>query len=301
MRFVAFYLPGEGPRLGLVSEEDLVYDLTSANGWTAYMDLVKAATERGVTVTRLVDEEWQGGGGGVFRYSDLDVAPRADRPHLLKPVDAPEVWGFGVTYYRSREAREYETTAKGIYDRVYDAERPEVFFKGTPARCVGPNEPVAIRFDSNWSVPEPELSFVVGYQGDIVGYTIGNDMSARDIEGDNPLYLPQAKIYTRSSAIGPAVVPPEALDPRNLQMKCRILKEGEVLFEGEVSTNRLKRSPEELLHYLLRCNIIPPGTVAMTGTGIVPPDDFTLKGGEVVEIWVEKIGTLRNPVIRLEK
>jgi 2-dehydro-3-deoxy-D-arabinonate dehydratase len=220
---------------------------------------------------------------------------------LLKiPVESPEIWAAGVTYLRSREARETETKSKGIYGRVYDAPRPELFVKDTGLRCGGPGEEVCIRGDSDWSVPEPELTVVFDEEARVVGYTVGNDVSSRDIEGENPLYLSQAKVYRGSSAIGPVVVTSdEVRKPQKLEIEMKILRDGKVAFSGEVSTSQMKRSIPELADSLKRDNILRRFTLLMTGTSIVPPDDFTLQGGDVVEIGIEGIGVLRNPVVKL--
>jgi 2-dehydro-3-deoxy-D-arabinonate dehydratase len=226
-----------------------------------------------------------------------DIFSGRSKYRLLIPIIPPEVWGAGVTYYRSKQAREYETSAKGIYDMVYNAERPEIFFKATPSRCVGPEEIAYIRGDSNWSVPEPELGIVLGPGLEVAGFTIGNDLSARDIEGENPLYLPQAKIYRGSCSIGPAIVPAESIgDPNNLQIEMRIYREKNLIFKGSTNTSNMKRGIDELVGFLKNYNIIPPGTVLLTGTGIVPPDDFSLRDNDTVEIEIEKIGVLRNVI-----
>jgi 2-dehydro-3-deoxy-D-arabinonate dehydratase len=218
---------------------------------------------------------------------------------LLAPVEPPEVWCAGVTYERSRDARIEESAVKDVYSLVYDAERPELFLKDAQCRrTVGPGAPIGVRGDSSWNVPEPELALVLGDGGEIIGVTIGNDVSSREIEGTNPLYLPQAKIFGGACALGPAVVP---LDGRAdaFELSLRIFgADGGVLFAGETSTGRMTRSFEELVSWLLRDNPVPPGSVLLTGTGIVPPDDFTLEPGHVVEIAVSGIGTLRNPVGR---
>jgi 2-dehydro-3-deoxy-D-arabinonate dehydratase len=218
---------------------------------------------------------------------------------LLMPVDPPEVWCAGVTYERSRDARVEESTVKDVYTLVYDAERPELFLKDAACRrTVGPGRPIGVRADSSWDVPEPEIGLVLGEGGVITGYTIGNDVSSRAIEGENPLYLPQAKLFAGACAIGPAVLAaggPTALFEINL----RILGPGgEELFSGETSTARMKRSFEELVVWLRRDNPVPAGSVLLTGTGLVPPDDFTLEPGHRVEIHVPGIGTLVNPVGR---
>ncbi|HXG76802.1 MAG TPA: fumarylacetoacetate hydrolase family protein [Gaiellaceae bacterium] len=218
---------------------------------------------------------------------------------LLLPVEPPEVWCAGVTYERSRDARVEESTAKDVYALVYDAARPELFLKDAGCRrTVGPGEPIGIRDDSTWNVPEPEIGLVLGERGRIAGLTIGNDVSSRDIEGANPLYLPQAKVYAGACALGPALYEPERVDaPLDLRMRVRDA-EGRTLYEGEAFTSRMRRSYAELVRWLLLDNPVPPGSVLLTGTGLVPPDDFTLLPGHVVEIQVPEIGMLVNPVVR---
>ena len=223
----------------------------------------------------------------------------AGGPALLKPTDNQEVWAAGVTYERSRIAREEESAGSGIYDRVYSAARPEIFFKATPSRTVGPGEGVAIRVDASWNVPEPELALVVNQQLELVGFTVGNDMSSRDIEGENPLYLPQAKMYARCCALGPLIALRDSIgDPTNLPIKLEILRKGAIAFAAETNTRRIVRSFADLIGYLGRDNLFPDGVVLLTGTGIVPPDDFTLLAGDEVAISIEGIGTLRNPVVQ---
>jgi len=218
---------------------------------------------------------------------------------LLKPTDDQEVWAAGVTYERSRIAREEESAGSGIYDRVYAAERPELFLKATPSRAVGPYEPVAIRSDARWNVPEPELALLINPALELVGFTVGNDMSSRDIEGENPLYLPQAKVYGACCALGPLIALRDSIaDPSNLTIRLQILRGGAPVFAGEVSTSRIVRSYAELIDYLGRDNLFPAGAFLLTGTGIVPPDDTTLEAGDEVVIAIESIGELRNPVVR---
>jgi 2-dehydro-3-deoxy-D-arabinonate dehydratase len=223
--------------------------------------------------------------------------PFADQ-FLLAPLDRQEVWAAGVTYQRSKIAREEESRgAAAFYDKVYTAARPELFLKATPERVVGPGRPVRVRADSRWSVPEPELALVISPAGRIVGYTIGNDMSARDIEGENPLYLPQAKIYKQSCAIGPLVTPVTAMPPlAEVEVRLVITRDGQTAFEGSTTLARMARTPESLVEWLFRDNEFPHGVVLLTGTGIVPPDEFTLRPGDDVSISVTGIGTLRNPV-----
>ncbi len=215
------------------------------------------------------------------------------------PIHSQEVWAAGVTYLRSRTARMEESKDAGggsFYDRVYLAPRPELFFKGTPHRVAAPGTPVKIRVDSKWNVPEPELTLALNRHGKIFGYTVGNDMSSRDIEGENPLYLPQAKVYDRSTALGPCLlVSDEALPPHTL-IAIQIRRGGVPVFTGATEISQLKRSFTELAEYLFRDNSFPNGTYLMTGTGVVPPDSFTLTRGDEIRITIEPIGTLVNPV-----
>jgi len=226
-----------------------------------------------------------------------------DSLELLTPVDAPEVWAAGVTYERSKEARNYEATAGRMdattfYDKVYDAERPELFLKSTAARTVGPLDPVCLRSDSNWQVPEPELGLVLNKRGDIVGYIIGNDMSCRDIEGENPLYLPQAKVWKQSCSIGPTIRLAETVqDPYRLQITLRIYRDGKKVVDESASTGQLKRKLEELVSFLRRDNVVFDGTVLLTGTCIVPPNQFTLAPGDRIEIEITSLGTLVNTAV----
>jgi 2-dehydro-3-deoxy-D-arabinonate dehydratase len=218
---------------------------------------------------------------------------------LLAPVEPPEVWCAGVTYERSRNARIEESAVKDVYSLVYEADRPELFLKDAGCRrTVGPGDPIGIRADSGWDVPEPEIALVLGERGALAGVTIGNDVSSRSIEGTNPLYLPQAKIFAGGCSLGPAVAVPDDWDaPFELRLLVRDAA-ADVVFEGETSTARMTRSFRELADWLLRDNPVPAGSVLLTGTGIVPPDEFTLEPGQIVEIHVPGIGTLRNPVAR---
>jgi 2-dehydro-3-deoxy-D-arabinonate dehydratase len=221
-----------------------------------------------------------------------------DAYELAIPLEPPEVWCAGVTYERSRDARVEESAVKDVYTLVYDAARPELFLKDAGCRrTVGPGRPVGVRGDSAWDVPEPEIGLVLGESGTPVGLTIGNDVSSREIEGANPLYLPQAKVFAGACALGPAVLVPDDWEAP-LEIRMRITNgAGSELFAGETSTARMRRSFPELVEWLLRDNPVPAGSVLLTGTGLVPPDDFTLKPGHVVEIHVPSIGTLINPVV----
>jgi 2-dehydro-3-deoxy-D-arabinonate dehydratase len=216
---------------------------------------------------------------------------------LRPPLESQEVWAAGVTYRRSREARMEESEREAdVYDRVYDAERPELFFKATPHRVAGHGGEVRIRRDSAWNVPEAELALAVNREGFIIGYTIGNDMSSRSIEGENPLYLPQAKIYDGSCALGPCLFLSEEPLAPSTEISLRITRGSAVVFEGATALSRMKRSPEELVRYLFREASFPDGCYLLTGTGIVPERDFTLAPGDEVEIGIEPMGTLRNRV-----
>jgi 2-dehydro-3-deoxy-D-arabinonate dehydratase len=235
----------------------------------------------------------------VERFELLD--PQACTPpepwRLLAPIVAPETWAAGVTYERSRDARLQESRVKDVYDLVYEAGRPELFLKDAAARrTAGPGEPIATRADAAWTVPEPELAVVLGGAGEPLAVTIGNDVSSRDIEGANPLYLPQAKIYAGACALGPALlVPVDWSAPFDIELRI-VDAEGATVFEGSTSTAGMRRSLTELIGYLRRDNPLPAGTVLLTGTGIVPPDHVTLVPGQSVEITISGIGTLRNPV-----
>ncbi len=226
------------------------------------------------------------------------LADMQARGALLKPTDSQEVWAAGVTYERSKVAREEESAGSGIYDRVYDAPRPEIFFKATPSRTVGPNEPVAVRRDSRWNVPEPELALVINQAMELVGFTVGNDMSSRDIEGENPLYLPQAKVYARCCALGPLIALSAAVPaPNDLAVDLQIERDGATAFSGSTSTRKIVRPFAELIAFLGRDNLFPEGVVLLTGTGIIPPDEFSLQAGDEVSISIAGIGELRNPVV----
>ena len=230
---------------------------------------------------------------------DKSVPPHAVADQtFLAPIDRQEIWAAGVTYKRSKVAREEESAgAAHFYDKVYTAPRPELFMKATPERVVGPGQPVRIRADGKWNVPEPELALVVSPAMKIVGYTIGNDMSSRDIEGENPLYLPQAKIYKGSCAVGPLVTPVHAMPPLDgVEIRLVISRGGKVAFEGATTLAQMARTPESLVDWLGRENEFPSGVVLLTGTGIVPPDDFTLASGDDVAITIAGIGTLNNRV-----
>jgi len=239
------------------------------------------------------------GGGTEITPLDPDTLQLPEPYELLTPLAAPEIWCAGVTYERSRDARVEESTVKDVYTLVYDAPRPELFMKdASMRRTVSPGRPIGIRSDSKWNVPEPEIGIVLAANGRIAGYTIGNDVSSRDIEGANPLYLPQAKIYAGACSFGPAVFVSNEAEP-TFRLTLRVTDEwGRIVFEDESSTTTMRRRFDDLLSWLLADNPVPPGSVLLTGTGLVPPDSFTLQPGHFVEIHVPEIGTLVNPVVR---
>jgi 2-dehydro-3-deoxy-D-arabinonate dehydratase len=265
---------------------------------TALVVVSAASAPRLVTMT--IDDLFTAADPEAALRAAYDAAPAATLPAvLLAPLGTQEVWAAGVTYFRSRTARMEESKDAGggtFYDKVYHAERPELFFKGTPSRVAAPGTPVRIRADSRWNVPEPELTLAINAQGRIFGYTIGNDMSSRDIEGENPLYLPQAKVYHRSTALGPCLLVTSTPLPATTEIALEIRRDGAPVFSGTTRIDQIKRTFTELAGYLFRDNVFPQGTYLMTGTGIVPPDAFTLRSGDEVRITIEPVGTLVNPV-----
>ncbi|MFL2642174.1 MAG: fumarylacetoacetate hydrolase family protein [Dehalococcoidia bacterium] len=231
----------------------------------------------------------------LIKAGVLSNFPRNYSPGFQSPIYPDEVWAAGVTYSDSMRERQAESNSPDVYAKVYNADRPEIFFKGTGDRMQPPEDDLGIRKDSGWDVPESELAVVI-INGEIAGYTIGNDMSSRSIEGENPLYLPQAKVYNKSFSIGPCIVLPEEIDPQNLKVGLKIFRNDEIVFDGNSSTAEMKRNVIELVDWLQRSNDLPEVAVLMTGTGIIPPQDFTLKQDDIVEISIEKIGTLRNKI-----
>jgi 2-dehydro-3-deoxy-D-arabinonate dehydratase len=299
MQICRFFHPQRGARWGIVQGE-AVYDLTAVDErFGALVNLLNTSGLQNVLLEEVLEHAVE---SDPLYLSDLDRPPSPDVAHLLAPIDEQEVWAAGVTYLRSRDARMEESKKAGggtFYDMVYDAERPELFFKGTPFRTVGPNAPIRIRRDAKWNVPEPELALVISPDMRLVGYTVGNDVSSRDIEGENPLYLPQAKVYVGSCALGPVITLVEAVaDPKSLEIELTIKRGGQVAFNGQTSIAQMKRTFDDLIEYLGRDNAFPHGVILLTGTGVVPPDDFTLGEGDEVEIAISEIGTLKNKVVR---
>lgn len=289
MRIIRYLSEDSKPVLAALTSEETVYPLEQEG----FIELIHQANAQKISPLSFVQN---------MISKSKPIPQSIEELSLLVPIIAQEVWASGVTYERSRDARNYEATdgkldATTFYDKVYDAERPEIFFKSTAARTVGPNQEVYIRSDSKWQIPEPELGLIISQEGKILGYTIGNDMSCRDIEGENPLYLPQAKMWKHSCSIGPAILLTESVkDPYDFDIICRIYRHGNLAVEGTASTRQLKRKFEELVSFLVRDNEIFDGTVLLTGTCIVPPNDFTLLEGDQIEIEIPSIGILKNSV-----
>jgi len=289
MRIIRYLSEDSKPVLAALTSEETVYPLEQEG----FIELIHQANAQKISPLSFVQN---------MISKSKPIPQSIEELSLLVPIIAQEVWASGVTYERSRDARNYEATdgkldATTFYDKVYDAERPEIFFKSTAARTVGPNQEVYIRSDSKWQIPEPELGLIISQEGEILGYTIGNDMSCRDIEGENPLYLPQAKMWKHSCSIGPAILLTESVkDPYDFDIICRIYRHGNLAVEGTASTRQLKRKFEELVSFLVRDNEIFDGTVLLTGTCIVPPNDFTLLEGDQIEIEIPSIGILKNSV-----
>lgn len=289
MRF--YLLPGgDGDRV-IARTEEGAYDLTSAKDRIRSLESLAAAAD--IADTSIDDV------AGVYLEDAASVDPSNLERDATLPVRPDEVWAAGVTYKISKAARKAESTRPDIYLDVYDDERPELFFKATKSRTVGPGDSVGIRSDSDWNVPEPELGVVL-YRGDVVGYTIGNDMSSRELEGENPLYLTQAKVYARCCAIGPCLTTTADIDdPHSLDMSIAIHRDGSCLFEDETSTEKMVRTCGDLISYYKRHNPIAETAVLLTGTSLVPSDDFTLRPDDRISIHVEGIGTLVNSVVEV--
>ncbi|ELZ33881.1 fumarylacetoacetate (FAA) hydrolase [Halogeometricum pallidum JCM 14848] len=287
MRYFRVRIGSGDPRL-VARDGRTAYDLSSARpALSSFRDLAMVAS----TTNRGVDD---------VAEALLDDAPVVGEDEVesgtVRPVVPDEVWAAGVTYEASGDAREDESGRPEMYQQVFENDRPELFFKATPSRTVGPDDRIGVREDSEWDVPEPELGIVL-YEGDIVGYTVGNDVSSRDLEGQNPLYLPQAKVFERCCAVGPCVVSPETVeDPHDLEMSMTIERDGETEFEGETDTSLMARTCEELVSYRNRHDETPELSVLLTGTSIVPPSEFTLREDDRVEITIENVGTLTNTV-----
>lgn len=289
MRILRYVTEDGRKQLAAMTDDNRIFDLQQAD----FMELIEESRKNGQSPAQWVSESIKDATPLSANIEDLT---------LTTPIEAPEVWAAGVTYEKSKDARNYEATggkldATTFYDKVYDAERPEIFLKSTAARTKAPGETMYLRSDSNWQIPEPELGLVIDSKGKILGYTAGNDLSCRDIEGENPLYLPQAKIWRGSCSIGPVIRLAETVqDPYDFKLICRIYRNDELVVEGDASTGQLKRKLDELVSFLVRDNEIFDGTVLLTGTCIVPPNEFTLQHGDRIEIEISQIGVLTNVV-----
>lgn len=283
MKLVKFQIPGGAAGAGLVIDDSVV-PLTKAGQPCSLTELLEAA-DPSALAEQLADHSQR--------------RPLAQTV-LLAPIDRQEVWAAGVTYKRSRTARMEESeAAASCYDRVYVSARPELFMKATVHRVSGPGRPLRIRTDSQWNVPEPELTLVLNSRLELVGFTIGNDMSSRDIEGDNPLYLPQAKVYNQSCGLGPCITLAAAMPPRDqIGIELLIRRQGAEVFRGSTSAGQMARTFEDLIGWLGRDNSFPDGVFLMTGTGIVPDSSFTLAAGDEVEIRIDGVGALTNPIVQ---
>ncbi|MCA9206656.1 MAG: fumarylacetoacetate hydrolase family protein [Pirellulaceae bacterium] len=284
MQLAKFRNPGGHESVGCVDGERLIPVNLSDGRFVSLADLLEADDIRGEVQSRLEP-------GDAIALADAD---------LLPPIDQQEVWAAGVTYIRSKTARMEESeAAASCYDRVYVSPRPELFFKASPHRVAGTGQPLRIRTDATWNVPEPEITLVLNSQLRLVGFTIGNDMSSRDIEGDNPLYLPQAKVYNQCCGLGPWITLADAMPPRGeTGISLEIERAGSVVFEGTTSVAQMARTFEDLIGWLGRDNSFPTGAFLLTGTGIVPDSDFTLERGDIVRISIEGVGTLVNPIVQ---
>jgi 2-dehydro-3-deoxy-D-arabinonate dehydratase len=285
--------PAKGTRLGGMLE-GMVYDITDKAG--SMTTWLQASVGRVPAAIQELESQ-VAGEAAVYSFSELDQAPQAGQPHLLAPVDQQEVWAAGVTYTRSRQARQQEALDGGeIYARVYAAERPELFFKSLGEKVVDKWQAVGIRTDAIWSVPEPELALVLNPALEVVGMTAGNDMSSRDIEGANPLYLPQAKVYTASCALGPAVALQPMTEWPQVSIRLQIQRQGKEVFSGQTDTSMIQRRLDELVAFLGRSASFPYGAVLLTGTGIVPPESFNLWAGDRITVTIDQVGELVNDV-----
>ncbi len=286
MKLARIRLNDGSQRVAAVHDKTVqVLDLTQIDECHCLMDILNSADPAGLARFLLKPDT------KVHEFSDVQ---------FLAPIDQQEVWAAGVTYKRSQVARMEESeSAASHYDKVYTADRPELFFKATPNRVSGPGQPLRVRFDSQWSVPEPEFTLVINKVGRIVGYTIGNDMSARDIEGENPLYLPQAKLYKQCAGLGPCVLlADDPLAPDSIDIQLEIRRGGQTVSKDATKLSQMKRTPEELVAWLFRENELSDGAFLMTGTGVVPDDNFTLEDGDEVSITITGIGTLTNPIVK---
>ena len=300
MRFIQI----QDPKKGIVAarmDSGRIYPIAyEQKNVRTMLDLVEYATAIDLELTE-VGEELAATDALEQSWEEIQQAPVAGRARVAIPIHPPEVWAFGVTYKKSAEFRDGDIQAsKGIYDSVYSARRPELFFKGTAARCTGTHDFIGMRCDSTFTAVEPELAVLVNSRKKILGYMVGNDVSAWDIERENPLYLPQSKVFKGCCALGPLLVSADEIpNPYELTIHCRILRQGRIIFSGETSVGMMRRKIEELIDFLFLANSIPTGTVVLTGTGIIQTEEAALQEGDLVEVGIPQIGTLINTVRRV--
>jgi 2-dehydro-3-deoxy-D-arabinonate dehydratase len=303
MRIAQLKLEGGAVHAAVVRGDEVVDVADPDVGLVGTADFLDRALESGQPIAALLERRLAAGGGLRLPAGPLLAGEEVRGARLTMPITPRDAWGCGVTYKKSAEFRDEETTgssSKGIYDYVYSAERPETFYKGNAAHCVGPFEPICVRRDSEFTAPEPELALVIDRDGGLVGFTCANDVSAWDIERENPLYLPQSKIFLGCLSIGPVIVTPdEAGSGMDLDLRCRILRGGQAIFDGSVNTSRIGRSFEQLIEFLTRDNPIGNGTIVCTGTGVIAEREHALREGDEVEITIDTIGRLVNPVRKL--
>ena len=293
---IQYFQPGQGARVGILRGET-VYDVSHCFPTLAQFFRDSVGDVEGViaAASRAADDSAR-----RFPASDLDNPPAPDLTHWLPPLDEQEVWAAGVTYFSSKIARQEEAVDGGdVYARVYDAERPEIFFKASRKNTVGHLDAVGFRSDSRWNVPEPELGLALNPSMEALGFTVGNDMSSREIEGANPLYLPQAKVYAASCALGPGILLAPSDRWLDTTIRMSIMRGGSEVFSGAVSTDQIKRDLPELVDYLGRSNSFPAGVILLTGTAIVPEADFTLRPDDIIRIAIDGIGMLENRAIEV--
>ncbi len=298
MKLVQYYDVDQSVRVGIVQDERVIDITDTEQELSTTLDFVDEAHRQRRSLDAVLADRLAEATGGAHSYAEL-LDP--GEPRLTMPLFPPQVWGCGVTYRRSAEFRDADMEGPmGIYDKVYQSERPEIFYKGDTQHCAGPNEPIGIRVDSTFTAPEPELAYVLGYDNEIIGYTICDDVSAWDIERENPLYLPQSKIFLGCTSLGPTLVTTgEIADPYHLEITARIRRDGAVIFAGSANTDQIRHPFETLTAYLVRNNPVPVGTVVSTGTGIIVTEEAALREGDVVEIEIDEIGLLATPVRQL--
>lgn len=300
MKLVQIYDPKRGIQAGKLEDGHVFPVIYEQKGVRSLLDLVQYAAAVKMDLHEVV-EELVAKEPIATSWESLNTAPDSNRPYLAIPIHPPEVWACGVTYKKSAEFRDEDTqTSKGIYDYVYFAKRPELFFKGRAGHCTGSNDFIGLRCDSKFTAVEPELAVLIDSQKKVLGYMAANDVSAWDIERENPLYLPQSKIYRGCCALGPVLVTADALpDPYRLKVSCTIRRGASILFQGETTVGMMKRRIEELIDFLFLANTVPDATVLLTGTGIIQTEEAALQENDVVEITIPEIGTLRNMARRV--